>query len=136
MKIIFFLSNLFILFLASCIPLPPFTGLEIENKSDYIIFIYSGYNATGYVISPGEKAVVEVEYKTFTLFIPACKTIKQYQSDEKLLDRSLISMQYTSISDSFFCSRSILYTEAIFDNSLELYISDNLQYIPINIFKW
>ena len=114
---VFFLS--FILFLIGCIPLlPPFTGLEIENKSAHTIIIYSDYNTAGYVIPPDEKAIIEVNDKVFTLFIPARKMIKQYL-----------------ISDGFLSSHYVLYVEAIFDNSLELYLSDS-RLTPIHTFNW
>lgn len=130
---VFFLS--FILLLIGCIPiLPPFTGLEIENKSAHTIIIYSDYNTRGYVISPNEKVVIEVGDKVFTLFIPARKIIKQYLrgEEEKLLRGSIYS---APISDGFFSSHYVLYVEAIFDNCLELYLSDSLL-TPIHTFKW
>ena len=114
---VFFLS--FILLLIGCIPLlPPFTGLEIENKSAHTIIIYSDYNTRGYVISPNEKVVIEVGDKVFTLFIPARKIIKQYLrgEEEKLLRGSIYS---APISDGFFSSHYVLYVEAIFDNCLD-----------------
>lgn len=130
---VFFLS--FILFLIGCIPLlPPFTGLEIENKSAHTIIIYSDYNTAGYVIPPDEKAIIEVNDKVFTLFIPARKMIKQYLrgEEEKLLRGPIYS---APISDGFLSSHYVLYVEAIFDNSLELYISDSLL-TPIHTFNW
>ena len=107
---VFFLS--FILLLIGCIPLlPPFTGLEIENKSAHTIIIYSDYNTRGYVISPNEKVVIEVGDKVFTLFIPARKIIKQYLrgEEEKLLRGSIYS---APISDGFFSSHYVLYVRS------------------------
>ena len=129
---VFFLF--FILFLVGCIPLlPPFTGLKIENKSAHTIIIYSEYNAKGYVISPNEKAIIEVGDKVFTLFIPARKMIKQYLRGEE--EKLLGPIYSASISDGFFSSHYVLYVEAIFDNSLELYLLNSLQ-PPINTFTW
>lgn len=123
----------FILFLVGCIPIPPFTGLKIENKSVHTIIIYSDYNAKGYVISPNEKAIIEVGDKVFTLFIPARKMIKQYLRGEE--EKLLGPIYSTSISDGFFSSHYVLYVEAIFDNNLELYLLDSLL-PPINTFTW